>query len=220
MSKQTDFQNQKSAKTRSVLAAKMGFSVNRLVFAALCIMLMYSALLLANAYFSGYHLGNWIWNRHQNLFSWYSRPLFIIPACYYAYHRKPGYVLGVLAALATSLFWFAPPEEVSDAVAGYLEWERVMFLDPHNRIPLAILAFAVSVFLFCLFYAFWHRSLWLGLLVINVGNLLRILVSVLFGGEIGAVAILPTLSSMLVINIIAFAIWKWHRYKTRGALNE
>ena len=203
-----------------MLPAKLKFRIDRLVFVTVCIMLIYSALLLANAYTSGYHLGNWVWNRHQNLFSWYSRPLFIIPACYYAYQRKLEYVIGMLALLATSLFWFAPPDEVSDAVTSYLEWERVAFLDPQNRVPLTILVISVSVFLFCLFYAFWQRSLWLGLLVINVGNVLKVLVSVMFGGDAGTVSIVPTLSSMLIINLFAFAVWRWRRRGTDESADE
>ena len=203
-----------------MLPAKLKFRIDRLVFVAVCIMLIYSALLLANAYTSGYHLGNWIWNRYQNLFSWYSRPLFIIPACYYAYQRKLGYVIGMLALLATSMFWFAPPDEVSDAVTSYLEWERVAFLDPQNRVPLTILVISVSVFLICLFYAFWQRSLWLGLLVINVGNVLKVLVSVMFRRDAEAVSIVPTLSSMLIINLFAFAVWWWRKRGTDESADE
>lgn len=190
---------------------KLKTGIDRLVSTAIWLTLAYSTILLADAYYSGYDLGNWVWNRHQNLFSWYSRPLFIIPACYYAYQRKLGYVIGMMALLATSLFWFSPPAEVSDTVRGYLEWERKAFLDPKNRISLIILVLTVSIFLFCLFYAFWKRSIWIGLLVINIGNILKILVSVMFGGDAGTAAIVPTLSSMLAINLVAFAVWKWRK---------
>ena len=145
--------------------------VDWIALALIVIMLSYSAILLLSAFRSGVDLGEWIWDRHQNLFSWYSRPLFIIPACYYAYQRKLGYVLGFLALLATSLFWFAPPAEVSETVSGYLEWERRAFLNPENRRSFLVLFVAVCVFLFSLFYAFWQRNLWYGLIVFNIGNI-------------------------------------------------
>lgn len=179
-----------------------------LVLVTMIIMLLYSAILLVKAYLSGANIGDWIWHRHQNLFSWYSRPLFIIPACYYAYKQKIGFIIGSLILLGTSLFWFAPPAEVSETISGYLDWERQVFFNPNNRKPLIILSIAVVLFLFLLFYAFWKRSFWVGLLVFNIGNLLKIAVSIVFGGEVGMASIVPTLSSIIILNILAFVIWK------------
>jgi len=189
--------------------------IDLLVMLIIAIMLIYSSVLLIIAFSKGIHIGEWIWDRHQNLFSWYSRPLFIIPACYYAYRQKVGFIIAILVLLATSLFWFAPPLEVSSTVSGYLEWERQAFLNPDNRLPLFLLSIAVIVFLILLFYAFWHRNYWIGLLVLNIGNLLKIAVSVAFGGEAGKAAIIPTLSSILILNLIAVGIWKWRSKKSK-----
>tara|TARA_R110001599_G_scaffold26856_1_gene94559 strand:- start:5577 stop:5969 length:393 start_codon:yes stop_codon:yes gene_type:complete len=67
-------------------------------------------------------------------FSWYSRPLFIIPAAYYAYPRKVWHVLGFMLLLATSLFWFAAPATTDPAIrdyslmgGGYLSVQRQQF---------------------------------------------------------------------------------------------
>ncbi len=187
---------------------KTKYRFDDLVMVGIIILLSYSVVLLVNAYLSGVHIGDWIWNRHQNQFSWYSRPLFIIPACYYAYKQKIGFIIGIMTLLLTSLFWFAPPVEVSETISGYLDWERQLFFNPNNRQPLLILSITVFLFLFLLFYAFWNRSFWIGLLVLNIGNLLKIVVSVFFGGDAGTAAIVPTLSSMIILNVLAFIIWK------------
>lgn len=179
-----------------------------LVLTTIIILLLYSAILLIKAYLSGANIGDWIWHRHQNLFSWYSSPLFIIPACYYAYKQKIGFIIGFMALLGTSLFWFAPPAEVSETISEFLDWERQLFFNPNNRQPLIILSIAVLLFLTLLFYAFWIRSFWIGLLVFNIGNLLKIAVSVIFGGDVGMAAIIPTLSSTVILNILALIIWK------------
>ena len=167
---------------------------------------------------NGAQIGEWIWNRHQNQFSWYSRPLFIIPACYYAYKQKLGFIIGIMVLLGTSLFWFAPPAEVSETISGYLDWERQMFFNPDNRTPIIGLSISVLLFLFLLFYAFWQKSFWIGLLVLNIGNLLKIGVSIVFGGDAGMASIVPTLSSILVLNMLAYAIWKLKMNKSKSNL--
>jgi hypothetical protein len=40
-----------------------------------------SAVALASAYFNGENFAAWLWDRHQNQFSWYSRPLFLVSVC-------------------------------------------------------------------------------------------------------------------------------------------
>jgi len=186
----------------------MKSKIDRVVMIIIVILFIYSGFLLINAWSSGEQIGEWIWNRHQNQFSWYSRPLFIIPACYYAYRQKIGFIICILVLLGTSLFWFTPPSEVSETISGYLDWEREVFFNPDNQKPLIILSIVVLVFLYLLFYAIWHRNYWIGLLVLNIGNLLKIAVSLVFGGDAGMAAIVPTLSSIVILNLLAFVIWK------------
>lgn len=182
-----------------------------LVIVVIISLFIYSFFLLLNAYLNGVNIGEWIWHRHQNLFSWYSRPLFIIPACYYAYRRKIGFVISILIILGTSLFWFSPPVVVSETVSKYLEWERQAFFNPEYRLPLIVLSTTVLFFLFGLFYAIWQRNFWIGLIVLNIGNILKIAVSLIFGGNAGNAVIIPTLSSIFIINLVAFGIWKWRK---------
>ncbi|MEO9599684.1 hypothetical protein [Parasphingorhabdus sp.] len=179
-----------------------------LILGIIGLILAYSAAIFLSAYGSGTDMGTWIWERHQNLFSWYSRPLFIIPAAYYAYRRKALHVIGFMLLLATSLFWFAAPGTADPAIQEYLQWEADLFLTNESKLPLVALVAAVLIFLFFLFYAFWQRNLLYGLLVINIGTVLKIVVSLAFGEAAGMAAVVPSLSSMLVINLFAYILWR------------
>ncbi len=46
----------------------------------------------------------WAWARHHNPLSWYIRPLFLLPFCYFAYKRSMWGIALTLLALATSIF--------------------------------------------------------------------------------------------------------------------
>jgi hypothetical protein len=81
---------------------------------------------------SGAFLGDlaaWAWARHHNVLSWYIRPLFLFPYCYFAYKRSPLGVIVTLLALATSMAWFEAPEQASEAVLQALEAERGRYLN-------------------------------------------------------------------------------------------
>ncbi|MGH1466835.1 MAG: hypothetical protein ACRBBQ_15900 [Cognatishimia sp.] len=183
-------------------------TLDRLVLWLLGLILIYSAIIFWAAYFSGEDMGEWVWGRHQNQFSWYSRPLFVIPAAYYTYRRKVWHIVGFIALLATSLFWFDAPAAVPPSISGYLEWEKQLFFTNDNKQPLVTLILGVFVFLGLLFYAFWHRNPWYGLAVINAGTVLKIIVSVVFGQDAGTAAIVPSLSSLLAINFFAWFLWR------------
>src|SRR4028119_1666120 len=58
----------------------------------------------------------WAWERHHNVLSWYIRPLFLLPFCFFAYKRSLWGMTLTLLALATSMFWFPAPGEASPAV--------------------------------------------------------------------------------------------------------
>lgn len=190
----------------------VGFqTLDRFVLWIIRLILLYSAIILAAAYFADANMGAWVWERHQNQFSWYSRPLFIIPASYYAYRRKVWHVIGFIALLATSLFWFDAPATVSPSVSEYLEWEKQLFFTNENKLPLIALIFGVVVFLLLLLHAFWQRNPWYGLALINAGTVLKIIVSVAFGQDAGMAAIVPSLSSLLVINLFAWFLWRRKR---------
>ena len=67
---------------------------------------------------------SWAWARHHNVLSWYIRPLFLLPFCYFAYKRSVTGIVATLIALATSMFWFPAPENPSPAVVKMLAAEE------------------------------------------------------------------------------------------------
>jgi hypothetical protein len=54
-------------------------------------------------------LASWAWARHHNVLSWYIRPLFFLPFCFFAYRRSWAGIVATLVALATSMAWFPAP---------------------------------------------------------------------------------------------------------------
>ena len=52
---------------------------------------------------------NWAWARHHNPLSWYIRPLFILPFCYFAYQKSVRGMVLTVVAVTSSMFWFPAP---------------------------------------------------------------------------------------------------------------
>ncbi|MCI0768573.1 hypothetical protein [Bacillus sp. TL12] len=65
----------------------------------------------------------WAFERHHNILSWYIRPLFLLPFCYFAYKRNVKGIIITLIALFTSMFWFPKPETVDSKVEKFLAME-------------------------------------------------------------------------------------------------
>jgi hypothetical protein len=140
----------------------------------------------------------WAWARHHNILSWYVRPLFILPFCYFAYRRSlPGIVLTLLA-LATSMFWFPAPEHASPAVNEMLRAEEA-YLTTHWTLWKVLIALLVPLTFGALGLAFWRRSLVWGLAVVNAAILFKIAWTFLFGTEAGAMSHLPAAVLGLVV---------------------
>jgi len=133
----------------------------------------------------------WAWARHHNELSWYIRPLFLLPFCYFAYRRSLwGIVLTVLA-LVTSMFWFPAPERVDPRAAEFLAVEKD-YLTGDWTLTKVLLALLVPVSFAALAVAFWKRSLVWGLAVINAMVLVKIAWSFYFGDESGGLTLLPS----------------------------
>jgi hypothetical protein len=140
----------------------------------------------------------WAWARHHNELSWYIRPLFLLPFCYFAYKRRLwGIVLTVLA-LATSMFWFPVPDSVDPQTVEFLAVEKEYLTDGWSlwKVMLALL---VPVSFAALAVAFWKRSLVWGLAVINAMVLVKIVWSFYFGDESGGLTLLPSALAGLAV---------------------
>jgi len=145
----------------------------------------------------------WAWARHHNVLSWYIRPMFILPFIFFAYKRSWKGMVVTVIALATSMFWFPSPATVDPAVAQFLEAEREFILGPFTA-QKAFLWFMVPAFFFLLALAFWKRSWWWGVAVINIAALGKVAWSVFEGGQSGWVVLIPAVIGMLVCDAAVY----------------
>ncbi len=165
---------------------------------------------------------SWVWARHHNELSWYVRPLFLLPFCFFAFRRS---VLGIVLTLLlfpTSLFWFPAPENPSARVEGYLAWERQFLLEGSVGARVALVLLVVAFFV-ALATAFWKRSWLWGLAVINAGTLLKVIWSVAFGGAAGWASLVPSLFTLAVTDAAILLAVRWlksHRIRQEGAQRD
>ena len=132
----------------------------------------------------------WAWERHHNVLSWYIRPLFLLPFCFFAYRRSLSGMTLTLLALATSIFWFPAPAEASPAVNEMLAAERE-YLTADWTLWKILMALVIPASFAALGLTFWKRSLVWGLAVINAAILIKVGWTFVFGTEAGAMAHLP-----------------------------
>ena len=160
---------------------------------------------------------SWVWDRHHNELSWYVRPLFLLPFCYFAYRRSVWGIVVTLLVFPTSLFWFPAPENSSSRVEGYLAWER-QFLTEGSIAARVALVLLVLGFFVALVAAFWKRSWLWGLAVLNVGTLLKVIWSLAFGGAAGWASLAPSLFTLAVTDAAIVLAARW--LKRRRARQE
>jgi hypothetical protein len=155
----------------------------------------------------------WAWARHHNVLSWYVRPLFFLPFCYFAYRRSLWGIVLTLLALVTSMFWFPAPEHASPAVNEMLASER-QYLTTDWTLWKVLIALLVPLTFAALGLAFWKRSLVWGLAVVNAAILFKIAWTFLFSTEAGAMSHLPA----AVVGIVvcdALILYVMRRLHTR-----
>jgi hypothetical protein len=157
----------------------------------------------------------WTWARHHNVLSWYVRPLFFLPFCYFAYRRSLLGIVLTLLALATSMFWFPVPENSSPAVNEMLASEREYLTTDWTLWKVSI-ALLVPLTFAALGLAFWKRSLVWGLAVVNAAILFKIGWTFLFSTEAGAMSHLPAAVLGLVV-CDALILYVMRRMRARAS---
>ncbi|MBX3624826.1 MAG: hypothetical protein KF892_07430 [Rhizobacter sp.] len=159
----------------------------------------------------------WAWARHHNVLSWYIRPLFLIPFCYFAYRRNLVAVIATLVALLTSMFWFPVPEHVPPGVLAALAAERAYLLSPWS-IPKVAVALLVPGMLAALALAFWRRSLVWGAVVVNAIAIAKVSwTGVVFEAEGFLEHLAPAVAGLVVCNV---ALLAWHMRLRRNDHNQ
>ncbi|MBU3112083.1 hypothetical protein [Clostridium lacusfryxellense] len=168
--------------------------------------LVFLVLFLSNKEFV-----DWAYSRHQNVLSWYIRPLFIIPICFFAYKKSLCGMSLTIFALFTSMFWFNTPTEVAPAIEEFLAFEKSYTFGAWDFQKI-FLSLSVPLFFYLLILAFWKRKLKYGIIIIIGAAVLKIIWSVVFAGDSGASIIKPAVTGLFICLV---AVYMFARKKKR-----
>lgn len=158
---------------------------------------------------------DWVWARHHNEWSWHIRPLLILAFCAAAYFRSgAGVMICALLFPLSAILFPAPIAPPRPEVVAYLERERAL-LERAAAWQIAAFAAAVAGFLWLLALAFWKRSLWIGLLVANLGGAAKVAGSLWLWHDAGAASIRPALLTAVVVNAAVILAWLVFRQTRR-----
>ena len=116
-------------------------------------------------------------------------------------------IVGVL----TSMFWFPAPPAGDPRAAEFLAMER-KYIAGNWTFSKSAMTTLVPIWFFVLAWAFWQRSWLAGLLVINVGALLKVIWSFYFAGT-SAWSIIPavTIGAVVINSAMFFVYWRVRR---------
>jgi hypothetical protein len=157
----------------------------------------------------------WSWARHHNPLSWYIRPLFILPFCYFAYRKSVRGMLLTVVAVTSSMFWFPPPDVPDPRAVEFLKVERQWILGQFTSaqfvltalIPIWFVTLAASV----------RRRMWAtAAAVIMAGTALKIAWSFYMGGASAWIIVPPVaLGNAVVAGVLFCAYWRT-RHQSSG----
>lgn len=139
----------------------------------------------------------WVFDRHHNQWSWYLRPIFLIPFCYFAYKQSWSGISITIFCLFTSMFWFNKPAIVSEDVIEFLQYEKEWLYGTWNYKKVLMMT-TIPVSFIALGLAFWKRSLLMGLGVIVLMATGKIIWSIYNAGEAGKSIIIPAVIGLLL----------------------
>jgi len=146
---------------------------------------------------------DWVFDRHHNQWSWYIRPIFLIPFCFFAYKRSWAGISITVFCLFTSMFWFNKPEVVNDHVTTFLQFEKD-WLNGAWDYKKIMLIIAVPVSFLALGLAFWKRSLLMGLSVVVLMATGKIVWSVYNAGDAGKSILIPAILGLVICSGLIF----------------
>lgn len=146
---------------------------------------------------------SWVFERHQNQMSWFIRPVFLIPFCFFAYKRSWTGISITIFCLFTSMCWFGRPEIVSEQVKMFLQFEQD-WLNAKWDYKKWLLVFTVPVSFIALGLAFWKRSLLMGLGVVVLMATGKIVWSIYSAGEVGKSILVPATVGLALCVILIY----------------
>jgi uncharacterized membrane protein YccC len=140
---------------------------------------------------------DWVFERHHNQWSWYLRPLFLLPFCYFAYRKSFTGMMFSIFALFTSMFWFPKPEIVSESVIDFLEFEKEYLYGEWN-LSKQLLTLTIPTSFIALGLAFWKRSVIMGIAVVVLMATGKMVWSIQNAGESGKSILIPAILGVLI----------------------
>ena len=151
---------------------------------------------------------NWAWARHHNPLSWYIRPLFILPFCYFAYKKSVRGMVLTVVAVTSSMFLFPAPAIHDPTAATFLAVERQWITGPLT-LGQAFLTALIPIWLIALAAAL-RRRLWVAAaLVIVSGTALKVAWSFYVGGASAWIIVPPVaLGNAVVAGVLTYAYWR------------
>ncbi|MDZ5472820.1 hypothetical protein SM124_13895 [Bacillus sp. 31A1R] len=146
---------------------------------------------------------DWIFARHHNQLSWYIRPLFLLPFCYFAFKRSWAGIMGTIFLLTTSMAWFPVPETINAQVKEFLQYE-VDYLTGDWGVGKILITLLVPFSLTALALAFWKRNLWIGLTVLVLIAVGKMTWSVTSAGDAGKSIFIPALVGLFLCIFLIY----------------
>jgi len=157
-------------------------------------LLFIAAAMTNNSFF------NWAFERHYNQWSWYLRPVFLIPFCHMAYKQFLSGMSISLFCLFTSMFWFDKPDFVDKQIVEFLQFEKEWLQSSWNY-EKVIFVISIPVSLFLLALAFWKRIILIGLGVLVLIAVGKVIWSIQNAGQSGKSIIMPAIFGLIICTL-------------------
>lgn len=150
---------------------------------------------------------NWAFERHQNQLSWYIRPLFLIPFCFFSFKKSWSGISITVFLLFTSMFWFNKPDIVDEQVVNFLQFEKTWLQSPWD-IKKWIFTLVIPLSFYLLALVFWRRQFLFGGVLLFAMALGKIMWSVYYSGEDGMTVIFPAILGLTLCFAVLYYILK------------